>query len=55
MRTTMKAESSPGPVVVAPVLPVLPQTTYGTVGAISDNYALLHTGGNHYVALIRTG
>jgi hypothetical protein len=44
------------PVVVAPVLaPVQAQLSYGTVGPVSDNYALLHTGGNHYVALIRTG
>ena len=47
----------PTPVVVAPVLPVVAQAqlSYGTVGAVSDNYALLHTGGNHYVALVRTG
>ncbi len=49
------APSKPTPVVVAPVLPVQAQLSYGTVGAISDDYALLHTGGNHYVALVRTG
>ncbi|HST46734.1 DUF4157 domain-containing protein [Jatrophihabitans sp.] len=51
------APAKPKPVAVAPVLPpvVQAQLNYGTVGAISENYALLHTGGNHYVALIRTG
>lgn len=37
------------------VLPVLPQVSYGTTGAPLADFALLHTGGNHYVALVRTG
>jgi hypothetical protein len=53
-----KSEESPKktPDVPPPVVdaPVLPQETYGN-GVPSLNYALLHTGGNHYVALIRTG
>ncbi|MFL6163192.1 MAG: DUF4157 domain-containing protein [Jatrophihabitantaceae bacterium] len=47
-----KPPVAPGPV-LAPV--ILPQDTYGTGGPVNANYALLHTGGNHYVALIRTG
>jgi hypothetical protein len=56
--TTSPSTKPPSkPVVVAPVLPraVQAQLSYGTAGAVSDDYALLHTGGNHYVALVRTG
>lgn len=55
-----KAESEDSPMkdpdVGLPVVvrPVLPQEIYGN-GVPSANYALLHTGGNHYVALVRTG
>ncbi|HEU5266489.1 MAG TPA: hypothetical protein VFU35_07300, partial [Jatrophihabitans sp.] len=37
----------------AVVAPIRPQVAYGD-GAALNNYALLHTGGNHYVALVRT-
>lgn len=47
----MKDSDGPEPVVVRPVLP---QEVYGN-GVPNADYALLHTGGNHYVALIRTG
>jgi hypothetical protein len=55
--TTGLTTAPSAPVVETPVLaPVVQaQLSYGTVGEISDNYALLHTGGNHYVALVRTG
>ena len=55
LKPSPKTPAPSKPVVVAPVLPVQAQLSYGTVGAVSDNYALLHTGGNHYVALVRTG
>lgn len=51
--TKPETKSVSVPVVVAPIVE-RPQDTYGNNGPVSLNYALLHTGGNHYVALIRT-
>ena len=49
-----KGASKPVGVGVPPPPPQA-QVSYGTAVPENANYALLHTGGNHYVALIRTG
>jgi hypothetical protein len=36
-------------------LPILPQEQYPANGHAETDFALLHTGGNHYVAIVRTG